>query len=54
MATIFLMFCSIGSDGVPFIVGALGVGCVVGRIYSSSGLLFGGAMTLGSKSMGIG
>ena len=54
MATNFLIFCSIGSDGVAFIVGASGVGCAVGRIYSSSGLLLGGAVTLGSKSMGIG
>ena len=54
VATNFLMFCSTGSDGVGFIVGASGVGCAVCRIYSSSGLLLGGAVTLGSKSMGIG
>ena len=54
MATNILMFCSIGSDGVVFIVGASGVGCAVGRIYYSSRLLLGGTVTLGSKSMGIG
>ena len=31
-----------------------GVGCAVGRIYSSNGLLLGWTLTLGSKSMGIG
>ena len=37
MATNFLMFYSIGSDGVAFIVGALGVGCAVGMVYTRSG-----------------
>ena len=55
MATNFLKFCRTGSAiGVAFPVGAPRVGCAVGRIYSSSGLLLGWAMTLGSKSMGIG
>ena len=55
MATNFLKFCRAGSViGVAFPVGAPGVGCAVGRIYSSSGLLLGWVVTLGSKSMGIG
>ena len=38
--TSFLRFCRAGSDGVPFMVGALGsecaagVNCVVGRVYT--------------------
>ena len=55
MATNFLKFYRTGSAiGVAFPVGAPGVCCVVGRIHSSSGLLLGWAVTLGSKSMGIG
>ena len=55
MATNFLKFCRASSVvGVAFPVGAPGVGYVVGRIYSSNGLLLGWAVTLGSKSMGIG
>ena len=55
VATNFLMFFRTGGAiGVAFQVGAPGVGCAVGRIYSSSGLLLGWAVTLGSKSMGIG
>ena len=40
MATSFLKFFSIGSDGVTFIVGALGVDCVAGEgsVYTGSGL----------------
>ena len=36
MATSFLRFCRIGSDGVAFVVGVLGVDCVVGgdRVYT--------------------
>ena len=37
MATSFLKFFSIGSDGVAFIVGALGIGCSAGRVYTWSG-----------------
>ena len=48
MATNFLNFCRAGSAiGVTFPVGAPEVGCVVGRIYSSSGRLLGWAVTLG-------
>ena len=42
MATSFLKFCNIGSDGVAFVVGAssvncaAGVGCVTGRVYTGS------------------
>ena len=55
MVTNFLKFCRTGSAiGVAFPVGAPGVGCAVGRIYYSNGLLLGWAVTLGSKSMGIG
>ena len=55
MATNFLKFFRTdNSIGVAFPVGAPGVGCVVRKIYSSNGLLLGWAVTLGSKSMGIG
>ena len=60
VATNFLRFCRAGSDGVAFMVGTLGfecaagVGCVVDMIYSSSGMLLGWTVTLGSKSTGIG
>ena len=38
MATNFLKFCRAGSAiGVAFSVGASGVGCAIGRVYSSSG-----------------
>ena len=37
MATNFLKFFSIGSDGVAFLVGASGVGCATGRVYTRSG-----------------
>ena len=39
MATSFLKFCSIGSDGVAFVVGASGVNCAAGVywIYIGSG-----------------
>ena len=37
MATNFLKFFSIGSDGVAFLVGASGVGCAVGRVYTRAG-----------------
>ena len=62
MATTFLRFCRAGNDGVAFSGGVSGVGCAVGRIYtgfgsregtSGSGLLLGGAVTLGFKSMGF-
>ena len=41
MATSFLKFYSIGSDGVAFVVGAsgvncAGVGCATGRVYTRS------------------
>ena len=43
MATNFLMFCRADSAiGVAFPVGAPGVGCAVGKIYSGSGLILGG------------
>ena len=63
MATNFLRFCRADSvNGMAFPGGVSGVGCAVGRIStgfrsregtSSSGLLLGGAVTLGSKFMGI-
>ena len=61
MATNLLKFFSMGSDGVTFLVDALGIGCPVGRVYTwsnegatGSGLFLSWAMTLGSKSMGFG
>ena len=42
MATSFLKFCSIGSDGVAFVVGAsgancdAGVGCATDMVYTGS------------------
>ena len=55
MAANFLMFCrTCSAIGVDFPVGVAGVCCVVGRIYSSSGLLLGWAVTLRSNSMGSG
>ena len=65
MATNFLKFCSIGSDGLALALaaGVLGVNCAAceGRIYTGSGedaagsgLFLGWAMALGSKLMGIG
>ena len=36
MATNFLKFFIIGSDGVAFLVGASGVGCAEGRVYTRS------------------
>ena len=43
MATNFLKFCWADSAiAVAFPVGAPGVSCAVGKIYSSSGLLLGG------------
>ena len=63
MATNFLRFCRADSvNGMAFAGGVSGVDCAVGRIYtgfgsrkgtSGSGLLLGGAVTLGSKSMGF-
>ena len=42
MAINFLKFFRTGSAiGVAFPMGAPGVGCAVGRIYSSSGMLLG-------------
>ena len=56
MAASFLRFCRVGSDGVAFMVGALGVayGAGVGRMLTGSGLFLGWAVALGSKFMGIG
>ena len=56
MATSFLRFFRADSDGVAFMVGALGVACGagVGRMLTSSGLFLGWAVALGSKFMGIG
>ena len=68
MATSFLKFFSIGSDGVAFIVGALGVDCAAGegsmctgRVYTgsvegatSSALLVAWAVEVGFSFMGIG
>ena len=64
MATNILKFCKAGiANWVAFVVGVFGVDCAACRIYtrfgsregtSGSGLLLGGAVTLGSKSMGIG
>ena len=38
LATNFLKFCSIGSDGVAFVVGVSGFKCVagVGKVYTES------------------
>ena len=38
VATNFLKFFSIDNDGVAFMVGASGVGCAAGRIYTGSWL----------------
>ena len=56
MATNFLKFFSIGSDGVAFKVGASGVDCVVGAgsMCTGRGLFLGLVVALGSKYMGIG
>ena len=67
MATNFLKFCSIGNDGVAFVVGAsgvncaAGVGCAAGSVYLGSredaagiGLFSGWAMEPGYRFMGIG
>ena len=63
MATSFLRFCRIGSDGVAFVVGVLGVNCVAGggRIYTwsvegatGSGHLVSWAVAVGFNSVGIG
>ena len=37
MATNLLKFFSMGSDGVAFLVGASGIGCAAGRVYTWSG-----------------
>ena len=37
MATNLLKFFSIGSDGVAFLVGALGIGYAAGMVYTWSG-----------------
>ena len=64
MATSFLRFCRIGSDGVAFVVGASGVLCWdwdAGRTYTwsvkeaiGSGLLVAWAVVVGFNSMGNG
>ena len=68
MATSFLKFFSLGSDGVAFTVGALGVDCAAGegsmcsdKVYirsvegaTGSGLLVGWAVAMGFSFMGIG
>ena len=64
MATSFLRFCRIGSDGLDFMVGALGVLCWdwdVGRIYTwsvegatASGHLVAWAVAVGFIFKGIG
>ena len=58
MATNFLNFCMADNDGLDL---ALGVGAAgfefvagVGSMYTGSGLFWGWAVALGSKSMGFG
>ena len=46
VATTFLRFCRAGSDGVAFMVGASGVNCIAGRIYTGSGLFVAWAVDL--------
>ena len=55
MATNLLKFFCIGSDGLDFLLGALGIGCAAGRgsMYTGSGLFWGWAVALGSKFMGF-
>ena len=58
MTTNFLKFYRASSARLTLALaaGASGVNCSAGegRIYSSNGLLLGWAVTLGSKSMGVG
>ena len=64
MATSFLRFCRIGSDGLGFMVGTSGVLCWdmdAGRIYTWSvegatgnGLLVAWVVAVGFNSVGIG
>ena len=55
MATNLFKFFSMGSDGLDFLVGALGIGCAAGRgnMYAGSGLFWSWAVALGSKFMGF-
>ena len=55
MATNLFKFFSIGSDGLDFLVGALGIGCAAGRgsMCTGSGLFWGWAVALGSKFIGF-
>ena len=56
MATNLLKFFSIGSDGLNFLAGALGIGYAAGRgsMYTGSGFLVAWAVAVGFKFMGIG
>ena len=56
MALNFLIFCT--SSGLAWVLGAgaavFGFAASVGNMYTGSGLFWGWAVTLGSKSMGFG
>ena len=56
VATSYLRFCRAGSDGVAFMVGALGFECAAGEgsMCTGRGLFLGLAVALRSKFMGIG
>ena len=57
MAINFLIFC-ISGDGLAWVLGAgvasFGFAVGVGNMYTDSGLFWGWAVALGSKSMGFG
>ena len=57
VATNLLKFCMAGSDGLDLDLGTSAAGfefaAGVGSMYTGSGLFWGWAVTLGSKSMGF-